>query len=214
MDAALSAKIRGTIARDTKPVRPLPSTLTMGAIFFLLCWVIAIAGGMVVGPNGYRLLTQVERISIFGVLAAATAALAIVAARGMRPAAGRLYGGWPAALSLLAPEMVFLAVFQNYDASHFMHAGLLCLGLGSAFAVPTTWLTWQLMKRGFVVEPVMAGVLAGLVGGLAGLCMLEVHCPLLTVPHVGFWHVAVVVVSLAFGACLGLRDNRSSNAAA
>jgi hypothetical protein len=214
MDTAVSAEIRGAIARDTKPVRPLPGTTAMGATFFLLCWVIAMAGGIIAGPNGFHLLTQSERISIFGVLLAVTAGLAILAARGMRPAAGRLFGGWPAVLSLLALEMVFLAVFQDYDTGDFIHAGLVCLGLGSAFAIPVTCLTWLVMNRGFVVERVTAGMLAVLVGGLAGLGMLELHCPLLTMPHVGFWHVAVVMVSLVFGACLGSRDNRSSNAAA
>ena len=213
VDAALSAKIRGAIARETKPVRPLPGTLTMGAIFFLLCWVIAIGGGLAAGPEGFRLLTQVEWVSIFGILAAVTAGAAMLAARGMRPAAGRLYGGWPAALSLLAAEMVFLAMFQDYDAGHFIQAGLVCLAIGSAFAVPVTCVTWLVMRRGFVVQPVNAALLAGLLGGLAGLSMLEVHCPLLTMPHVGFWHVAVVVVSLAFGACLGLLGDRSSDTA-
>ena len=214
VDAVVSAKILAAMARDTKPVRPLPGTMTMGAIFFLLCWAVAIVGGIAAGPKGFQLLTQVEWISIFGVLAAVTAGAAMLAARSMRPAAGRLYGGWPAAVSLVVAEMVFLAVFQDYDASHFIHAGLVCLGLGSAFAIPVTCIAWLVMSRGFVVERVTGGMLAGLVGGLAGLSMLEVHCPLLTVPHVGFWHVAVVVVGLVFGACLGLRDNRSSDAAA
>jgi hypothetical protein len=189
ISAAANGKIRAAIANDTKPVRPLPGTKTMGAIFFLLCWVIAMAGGIVVGPKGFHLLTTLERISIFAVLAAVTIAAALLAARAMRPAAGRLFGGWPAILSLLAPELVFFAVFQDYDARDFIHAGLVCLGLGSAFAIPVTCLTWLVMSRGFVVERVTAGMLAGLVGGLAGLGMLEVHCPLLTMPHVGFWRL-------------------------
>jgi len=48
-----------------------------------------------------------------------------------------------------------------------------------------------------------AGLAAGTVAGLAGLGMLELHCPNLKAVHVLVWHVAVVAVSGGLGFALG-----------
>jgi hypothetical protein len=55
------------------------------------------------------------------------------------------------------------------------------------------------LRRGFAVNPAGAGLAAGTLAGLAGLLMLEIHCPNFRAPHVMVWHTAVVPVSAVTG---------------
>ena len=52
-------------------------------------------------------------------------------------------------------------------------------------------------------SPVPAGASIGAVAGLTGLTALEIHCPILTIPHVAVWHAGIFVVSVAAGALIG-----------
>ena len=56
---------------------------------------------------------------------------------------------------------------------------------------------------GWVVNPVSAGFVAGLLAALAGVSMLELHCSNFQTLHVLVWHTLVVPVSGAIGAFLG-----------
>jgi hypothetical protein len=49
---------------------------------------------------------------------------------------------------------------------------------------------------------------AGTLAGLAGVTMLELHCPNFEALHVMLWHTAVVPASGAAGALLGWLRNR------
>jgi hypothetical protein len=60
-----------------------------------------------------------------------------------------------------------------------------------------------MLRRGFAVNPASAGLVAGTLGGLAGVGMLELHCPNFQAAHILVWHIAVVPVSAALGAMLG-----------
>jgi hypothetical protein len=53
-------------------------------------------------------------------------------------------------------------------------------------------------------------LVAGTLSGLAGLIMLELHCPNFEVPHLVVWHTAVVLFSGGVGALLasGIRARR------
>ena len=62
-----------------------------------------------------------------------------------------------------------------------------------------------MLRRGFAVNPPSAGLVAGTLGGLAGVGMLELHCPNFQAAHILAWHTAVVPVSAALGALLGWR---------
>ncbi|HWB97785.1 MAG TPA: NrsF family protein, partial [Bryobacteraceae bacterium] len=55
------------------------------------------------------------------------------------------------------------------------------------------------------------GVAAGAFAGLAGIGMLELHCPNLAAMHVMVWHVAVLVVSGILGGLAGWLIRRFDN---
>jgi hypothetical protein len=60
--------------------------------------------------------------------------------------------------------------------------------------------SWWLLRRGFAVNSVAAGLAGGTLAGLAGVTMLELHCANFQALHVLLWHTAVVPVSGAAGA--------------
>jgi hypothetical protein len=126
----------------------------------------------------------------------------------MRPGAVSLGGGLLFALTFAVPEAVFLILFHDYSLGRFVHWGTGCLRAGLLCAIPVALVVWFIVRRGYVLRPVSTGAAIGCIAGLAGLTALEIHCPILTIPHVAVWHAAVVLVCAAAGALAGLAARR------
>jgi hypothetical protein len=75
--------------------------------------------------------------------------------------------------------------------------------IGVLHAIPAGLLSWLVLRRGFAVNFESAGLMAGTLGGLAGVGLLELHCPNFQATHILVWHTAVLVVSGALGALGG-----------
>ena len=88
--------------------------------------------------------------------------------------------------------------FTTIGTERFVSQGMTCLIAGLLFALPAS-LAWWLLSRGFAVNSVAAGLAKGTLAGLAGVTMLELHCPNFEAPHVMVWHIAVLPVSAAIG---------------
>ena len=95
---------------------------------------------------------------------------------------------------------VFALLFRNYRSDHFISAGIACLLAGLLVAIPVAFLSWLLLRRGFAVNPIAAGLVGGALAGVSGVTMLELHCANFQALHVLVWHTAVVPVSAAAGA--------------
>jgi len=78
-----------------------------------------------------------------------------------------------------------------------------CLTAGLLHAIPAALASRLILRRGFAVNAVAAGLVSGTLAGLAGVTMLELHCANLEALHVMLWHTAVIPVSGAAGALLG-----------
>jgi hypothetical protein len=162
-------------------------------------------GASTLGFHGIRALTAWDSALIFGGLATfiwlTTDTLVSQMIPGsaivMRP--GALL--WSGCLILMA---IFGSLFPRHPATDFVPAGMFCLKAGLLQAVPMGVFGWLILRRGFVLHPVAAGMTSGTLGGLAGITMLELHCPNLEASHVIIWHTAVIVVSAVCGAGLAL----------
>lgn len=71
---------------------------------------------------------------------------------------------------------VFTLVFRDYRTDHFLAAGSACLVTGVLLAIPAAVLSWLVLRRGFAVNSVAAGLAGGALAGLSGVMMLELHC--------------------------------------
>lgn len=203
VDAGLLGRIADMIGSDLRPVRPLapPWLLTTGLV--LIGVAVAMVGSMRLGFFGFEKLSRLERGLIFTVLgvliwvAASSFVTEKIPGSRCRVDPRLLLGGGSAVL--LA---VFAFLFRDTGTEHFVSQGLTCLTTGLLFAIPMGLGSGLLLRRGFAVNSTSAGMVAGTLAGLAGITMLELHCPNFKVLHVMVWHVAVVLVSGGVGAWL------------
>jgi len=194
-------RVSDSIKQSLRPVRPLPSTRVMTCGVVLACATVSLVSAARAGFFGFAKMDVLERSLIFPALVV----LACVAGRAfvheMIP--GSLRRVPPGALlgfSSLALLGVFALLFRDYQTDHFISVGIVCLITGLLHAVPAALLSWLLLRRGYAVNHVSAGLVAGTLGGLAGVAVLELHCPNFQAAHVLVWHTAVVPLSGAAGA--------------
>ena len=156
------------------------------------------------GPTSVGTVCAGERWVIFATLgilawvAGTQFATQLIPASRQRLGGGAFLSGTCAVLLAL-----FGLVFRDYHTEHFVTAGLVCLGLGVLVAIPAALLSFLVLRRGFAVDPVMAGLMGGALAGLSGVTLLELHCDNFQALHVLVWHTAVIPVSAAAGALVG-----------
>lgn len=194
-------RISDSIKTSLRPVRPMPPAWLLAGGLVLICAAVALAGAAHAGFYGVEKMDLIERALIFSTLVVFVWMVGIGFVHEMVPGSRRRVA--PGALLAIVCGFllgVFALLFRDDQTSEFFSTGIACLLTGVLFAVPTALLAWLLLRRGFAVNPVSAGMAAGTLAGLAGLAMLELHCPNFQAAHVLVWHVAVLPVSGAAGA--------------
>lgn len=206
LDPLVLKRIADSIKPSLGPVRPLPPVWLMAAGLVLVCAAVSLAGAARAGFFGVARMNLSERSLVFAALGLLACFAAVGFVHQMIPASRlRVSPGALLALSCVALLAVFVDLFRDYHTDHFFSAGVVCLVTGLLHAVPAGLLSWLVLRRGFAVNPTAAGLLAGTLGGLAGVGMLELHCPNFQATHILVWHTAVVPISAALGALLGWR---------
>lgn len=202
--AALLRRVAGSIQPSMGRVRHLPPTWMLAGGVVLICAAVALAGAARAGFNGFAKMDMLERVVIFvtlGILAwmAGTEFVnEMIPGSRKRASAGALLGFGSVVLIGL-----FALLFRDYHTERFVAVGVICLVTGMLHAVPAGLLSWFVLRRGFAVNFMSAGLVAGTLAGLAGVGLLELHCPNFETLHVLVWHTGVLVVSGALGACMG-----------
>jgi Negative regulator of sigma F len=204
LQPALLKRIADSISSSLRPVRPLPPTWMLSGGLTLICVAVAVAAAAGTGFYGIENLSLWERALIFSTLGI----LVWVAGKefvsqlvpGSRP-----YFSVGAFLTISTAALlgVFALVFRDYHIDHFISAGIACLLTGLLLAIPAALLSWLLLRRGFALNSVAAGLVGGALAGLCGVTMLELHCANFQALHVLVWHTAVMPVSAAAGALVG-----------
>ena len=201
---ALLKGVADAIQPSLRPVRPLPPAWVLTGGVFLICATVALAGAARAGFNGFAKMDLLERALIFSTLSVLAWLAGTEFVHEMIPGSRRrISAEGMLALGSVALLAVFAALFHDYHTEHFVSAGLICLAMGVVHAVPAALLSWWILRRGFAVNPQSAGLVAGTIGGLAGVALLELHCPNFQAMHILIWHTAVLLVSAALGALIG-----------
>ena len=206
LDPLVLKGIGDSIKPSLRPVRPLQPVWLMVVGLVLVCTAVSLAGAARIGFFGVAKMNPLERSLVFPALGLLACLAAVSFVHQMIPASRlRFSPGTLLALSSVALLAVFAELFRDYHTDHFFSAGIACLLIGLLHAIPAGLLSWLMLRRGFAVNPASAGLVAGTLGGLAGVGMLELHCPNLQAAHILVWHTAVVPVSAALGALLATR---------
>jgi Negative regulator of sigma F len=204
VDPALLQGIANGIKSSLLPVRPLPSTWMLTAGLVLICAGVALAGAARAGFYGFEKMNLLERGLIFPLLAILACVAGVKFVNEMIPGSRRWIS--PGVLLLISSAVLlglFASLFADYHTDHFLSAGLVCLATGLAHAIPAALLSWLVLRRGFAVNSVSAGLAAGTLGGVAGVGMLELHCPNFQATHILVWHTAVLLFAGGVGALVG-----------
>jgi hypothetical protein len=201
-DPALLDRIAAAIRPNMRPVRPLPPAWRLNIALTAACLAIATIVAARLGLHGLAAMSGLQLL----VLAIAPILVGLAAAAWtaeMIPGSRRRESPFTllaiACASLLA---LFAALFRDPLTDGFVHPGIACLTAGLVTAVPVALAGWWLLRRGFAVNPTGAAIAAGTFAGLAGVAMLELHCPNFQTWHVLVWHTAVVPVSAALAVLL------------
>ena len=203
VDPKLLDRIANSLGQTLKPVRPLPPTWVLATGIALICIAVALAGAVLSNFHGLEKLDTLQRAVLFPALAvliglAASRCVAefIPGSRRRIPAGGLMTG---ASLALLAS---FAFLFRDYQTDRFVSQGMVCLMVGLFYALLASAASWLILRRCWAVSPATAGLSLGTLASLAGVSMLELHCPNFQALHVIFWHTAVIPVGAAIGSVL------------
>jgi len=201
VEAVSLQRVAASLQSSMRPVHPLPPTWVLTGALALLCAAVALLGAGRAGFDGFEKMDLMQRALIFATLGVLTCLSGIWFAHEMIPGSRRwLSPGAVLGLTVLALLGVFALLFRDYHVSHFVSAGTKCLITGVIHAIPAGLLSWLVLRRGFAVNSVSAGLAAGALAGLAGVGVLELHCVNFQAIHVLVWHTAVIPVSGASGA--------------
>jgi hypothetical protein len=204
VEATLLKRVADSIQPSMQQVRPLPRTWVLAGGLVLICAAVALAGAARAGFNGFEKMNLLERALIFSTLGVLAWVAGTEFVNEMIPGSRRrISAGGLLGLGSVVLVVVFALLFHDYHTEHFVSVGLVCLVTGVLHAIPAGLLSWLVLRRGFAVNFVSAGVVAGTLAGLAGVGLLELHCPNFQAMHILVWHTAVLVVSAALGALVG-----------
>jgi hypothetical protein len=103
-------------------------------------------------------------------------------------------------------SLSFVAAFLFHfrDETRFWHRSWFCLQMGLVFALLAAGPFCMLLRRGAVLSPRSAGAAAGLLAGLTGMSILEIHCPNLDLRHILVSHVGVAIIGAVSGLAAGI----------
>lgn len=193
---AVVEQVSNIVLSSLRPVRPLPSPGVIALGLQMIFLVVAILGATYLGNNGVRVLSGPETVLIFVALGVLGRLAASAGAAEMVPGSKTLVEPRILlAICTVAFVAVFAILFHDYRLDRFVSEGIACLATGMLYAGSGGFLLWLVLRRGFILNPVAAGVGAGTLAGLAGLGMLELHCPILKAMHLMVWHTAVIPLS-------------------
>jgi hypothetical protein len=197
-DRALMERILASTTRDLRPVQPLPPAGAMVSSLLVVFLAMAVLGATKLGFFGLIGLGSGAIALIFPTLAGLTLLASAASVNAMAPGSKRPFH--PAILMAAGCGVmaaIFLLIFRDISLGRFVSQGMACLKAGLLWATPTAIFTWIRLRRGYAVDRAAAGIACGTFAGLAGLAVLELHCPNFRLWHILIWHLAVVPIAAA-----------------
>jgi len=197
--------IIGQLVADLDPVTPLHRRSGIVRILiglaistFVVVYGFGVRADLVAGRPDPMFLTST---GLFLILALASSWAAIDMAR---PSVGTRRDGWAwtammaAVLPLAALGLIALDLFAGQPV-YVDASGFHCLVEGSTAGLLTLAIMVLWLRRGAPSSPPMAGMLAGVAAGSAGVFAVSLCCPESDLVHIGIWHGGTVILTGVLG---------------
>jgi len=197
-------RMEAPILGSLKPVARLSPAGVFIALFAMTFLALTALGVYRLGSNGWEALPAFQKTVIFISLAASAGLLSFSSVLQMMPGHKQYFS--PALLPLGVSVLILLAIaggFQYERDPHFVRDGMNCITAGLPYALPAAILFSLLLWRGAVMHPRVAGATAGMLAGLVGTSILEVHCTNRDVWHIVLWHFGICVIGCITGLLAG-----------
>jgi hypothetical protein len=203
LSPSLIRQIHARVAADLSPVKPLLPSGFFEAAFFLAFAIVAGLSLFWLRPLGLWAMGTGSALTVISVLGLVTSVLTGSLTRQMIPGSlHRVAPAWIPPVALMILGSFLWGLFPRHGITEFWKTGWVCVRVGSLFAIPVGVVLFVTVRKGAVTTPRTAGGTAGLIAGLTGVTVLEVHCPLLEASHIVTWHLGVALISAAAGAAL------------
>jgi hypothetical protein len=204
--------LAGRLSADLLPADPLAPNGFYLAIFAGLFASTVAFGVYREGTFALHAMTLAQTVSILSALGACALILAWSLVRQMVPGSRhRFRPEFVPAVVIAGLSLVVAVLFRAGGQTLFWQQGWACLRMGFPFALLAGPAVWLVLRRGAILSPRVAGAAAGLLAGLAGTSVLEIHCPNLDLSHIVVWHLGVSVLASLCGLGAGVLSELLTN---
>ena len=199
------SQIERSIVADLQAVRPLaPARYLFTAFTTGFVFVVAL-GVYRMGTFALAVMSPLQAVVMLGALAAGAGLLAYSLAHQMAPGSRHRISPRLLLVGILISLMVAIAVLFHFQHErNFWANGWACLRAGTPFGVLAAVPFWLVLRRGAILSPTLTGAATGLLAGLVGTSVLEIHCPNLDAWHILVSHVGVAMLCALAGLVIGL----------
>ena len=200
---AVSALPSG-ILEDLAPVRPLPRASRLMLAAIAAAALVCAVGIAFWGSAGWKGQTTVERVILFGAVAAALFASAYRLSMEMIPGSKPGFDWRSIEAGALAAFLLTVLIAFHHSYRFEMRAVFgECFGRGLLTAAAVLPLVWIAIRRGAFLDRKNAAIAIAILISSAALLVLTVYCPVLNWDHVLVAHLGAVAAIVAAGAIIG-----------
>jgi hypothetical protein len=193
------------LATNLRPVRPVaPGRYFFGAFVGFFVSIVAL-GVYRMGAFAIAVMTPLQTAAILSALAISTGLLAYSLVHQMVP--GSRHRIPPRLLPVgitLSLTIVIAVLFQFQHERNFWGNAWACIRAGTSIGALAAVPFWLMLRRGAILSPIMSGAATGLLAGLVGTSVLEIHCPNLDALHILVSHLGVAMLCALAGLLIGL----------
>jgi len=205
----LLQRIEAAVLPGLGPVSPLPGAWRVTVALTLAVIAVIAAANWRLGLAGWEARSSLQSSVDFALLGIGVLLLANRLAHQMAPGSRRganvlLYLSLPVLALLLAVG----SLFSDRWMPDFARVSLSCWTIGVVCAAASAPLFWLVLRRGLWLYPVGHGAVAGLLGGLVGVSVLEIYCPYLDRLHISVAHIGAAITSALVGAAVGVIEQQ------
>jgi hypothetical protein len=205
LSPAILQQIAEGIAINLRPVIPVaPAGHFFGAFAVIFVSIVALCVYRM-RALAIAVMTPLEAVATLTALAVSTGLVAYSLAHQMIPGSRHRISPrlLPVGIGVLL-TIVIAVLFQFQHEQNFWGHAWPCIRVGTPIGVLAAVPFWVILRRGAILSPSMTGATTGLLAGLVGTSVLEIHCPNLDAWHILISHLGVAMLCALAGLSIGL----------